>query len=93
MTLKGFIKPDLSGPIPPLCKDGTTYEENIDKAYLLNAYISSQTVLDESQSTLLPFTSRKRHSLESIHANPHEVEETLNSLSVGKAAGPDGINN
>ena len=51
-TLKGVIKPDLSGPIAPLCKDGTTYEENIDKANLLNDYFSSQTVLDESQSTL-----------------------------------------
>ena len=40
-----------------------------------------------------PFTSRNRHSFESIHTNPHEVEETLNSLSVGKATGPDGINN
>ena len=56
--------------------------ENIDKAYLLNDYFSSQTVLDETQSTLLPFTSKNRHSLESIHANPHEVEGTLNSLSV-----------
>ena len=60
---------------------------------MLNDYFSSQTVLDESQSTLPPFTSRNRHSLESIHTNPHEVEETLNSLSVSKAAGPDGINN
>ena len=40
-----------------------------------------------------PFTSRNRHSLESIQTNPHKVEDTLNSLSVGKAAGPDGINN
>ena len=45
-TLKGFINPDLSGTILPLCKDGITYEENIDKANLL------QTVLDERQSTL-----------------------------------------
>ena len=65
----------------------------IDKANLLNDYFSSQTVLDESQSTPPLFTSRNRHSLESIHTNPHEVEETLDSLSVGKAAGPDGINN
>ena len=42
---------------------------------------------------LPPFPSRNRHSPESIHTNPYEVEETLNSLSVGKAAGPDGINN
>ena len=27
------------------------------------------------------------------NGNPHEVGETLNSISVGKAAGPDGINN
>ena len=60
---------------------------------MLNDYSSSQTVLDESQSTLPPSASRNRHSLESIHTNPHEVEAFLNSLSVGKAAGPDGINN
>ena len=40
-----FIKPDFSGTIPPLCKDGITYEESVDKANLL------QTVLDESQPT------------------------------------------
>ena len=65
----------------------------MDKATLLNDYFSSQTVLDESQSTLLPFTSRNTHLLESIHTNPHEAGETLNSLSVGKAACPVGINN
>ena len=30
-TLKGFIKPDISGPIPQLCKDGITYEEILTK--------------------------------------------------------------
>ena len=33
-------------------RDGTTYEENIDKDNLPNDYFSSQTVLDESQSTV-----------------------------------------
>ena len=42
---------------------------------------------------LPPFTSRNIHSLELIHTNPHEVEEILNSLSVGEAAGPDGSKN
>ena len=69
--------------------------KNIDKADLLNDYFSSQTVLDESQTTSPKFTSRNRHSLEPIHVhtNPHEVEETLNLLSVEEATGPDGINN
>ena len=39
------------------------------------------------------FNVTPRQSLESIHTNPHEVKETLNSLSVGKAACVDGINN
>ena len=74
-----------SGIMPPLCKDGTIYEENIDKANLRNDYFSNKTTLPQ-------FISRNRHSLKSIHTNPHKVEETLNSLSVEKAAGLDGIN-
>ena len=60
----------------------------LTKLICLNDYFSGKTVLDESQNTLPKFIFRNRHSLD-----PHEVEETLNSLSVGKAAGPDGINN
>ena len=90
-NVKIFIKPDLSGTIPPLCKDGITYEENNYLIYLIFLTLAKQFSL--AANIITPFSSRNMHSLESIHTHPLEAEATLNYLLAGKAAGPDGINN
>ena len=52
--LKSFIKPNQSSSIPPLNKDGVTFEDHIDKANLLNNYFADQTPLDETHATPPP---------------------------------------
>ena len=50
-------------------------------------------LLDESQATL-PLTEKNTtYNLDSIIVTPEEVRDTLKSLPIGKAAGPDLINN
>ena len=88
-TTKGYIKP---GTMQSPFKDGIKYEENIDKANWVNDYFSRQTVLDKSLPTppslLLVIGTHWNE-----YRNRHEVDETLHSLKVGKAASPDDINN
>lgn len=93
-TLKSFIKPCTSTVIPPLqCDDDIVSDETL-KANLLNNFFRDQTLLAESTSSLLPDLSNLDHlPMESIHISPDEVSDVLKSLSVGKACGPDAVNN
>ena len=50
--LKYFIKPNQSSSVPLLNKDGVTFEDDIDKANILNDYFADQTALDETHATL-----------------------------------------
>ncbi len=64
------------------------------KATLLNDYFRDQTLLDDSLSPPLPDPPALQHPLlESIYISPNEVSDVLKTLSLGKASGPDGINN
>ena len=93
-TFKGFIKPDLSGTIPPLYKERMTYEETVDKANLLNAdHFSSLTVFDERQSTLshLPFSGIFNLSL--VHSKVPTAWKQANILSIFKRNNPSEISN
>lgn len=92
-TLKKFISPYSKSAIPPLEKDGFIYSENLDKANLLNDYFRDQTVLPDHNSTLPDLPAFNGTPLSSLVLYPHEVESVLQTLPVGKAAGPDGINN
>ena len=91
-VLKSFIKPNQSSSIPPLNKDGVTFEDDNDKANILNDYFADQTSLDETHATLPPDPPDNLPHFDSVTVSPEEVELTLRSLSTGKAAGPDGIN-
>ena len=92
-VLKSFIKPNQSCSIPPLIKDDVTFEDDIDKANILNDYFADQTSLDETHANLPPDPPDNLPHFDSVTVTPEEVELTLRSLSTGKAAGPDGINN
>ena len=92
-TLKQFIKPDQTNIIPPLNKDGLIYSDEIDKANILNNYFTEQTLLDESQASLPQTMTTPTYNLDSLSITPEEVEQTLKSLPLGKAAGHDLINN
>ena len=92
-TLKQFIKPSQSSSVPPLYKDDIIYTEEDDKATLMNNFFVAQTELDETQATFPPDITLPEHSLKFLSTSPFEVETMLKSLQLGKATGPDAINN
>ena len=92
-TLKHFIKPDQTDVIPPLNKNGQIYTEEKEKANILNNFFTEQTLLDDSQATLPQTVKNIKYKLDSIIVTPEEVRDTLKSIPIGKAAGPDLINN
>ena len=93
-TLKAFISPHTHSDIPPLESNGNVYTNEIDKANLLNDHFQSQTILNEQNAILPPLPPPANHTqLNSIILTPLEVESTLQTLKVGKASGPNGLNN
>ena len=92
-TLKHFIKPEHSTSLPPLHHDDAVFTEEPDKASLLNDFFVGQTNLDESQASLPSDTPTPDNNLNSISTSPSDVASTLKSLQLGKATGPDAINN
>ena len=93
-TLKYLIKPHSASLIPPLNKDATIISSNVDKANVFNDYFISQCQLNDD-NTPLPDMNIPNDIpvLENIVLTPDEVKDTLQSLKLGKASGPDGINN
>ena len=92
-TLKQFIKPGQLSSVHPLYKDDIIYTEEDDKATLMNNFFVPQTELDETQAILPPDITLPEHSLSFLSTSPFEVETMLKSLQLGKATGPDAINN
>ena len=64
-----------------------------EKANLLNDYFTAQTFLDENNGSFPQTIPIHNYRLVSLTLLPTEVEEILKSLPLGKAAGPDSINN
>ncbi|MCG8113323.1 MAG: reverse transcriptase family protein, partial [Candidatus Thiodiazotropha taylori] len=92
-TLKQFIKPNQRNTIPPLNKNGTIYSDDTAKVNALNDYFTDQTRLDDSTARLPQTMNLPNITLDSLTITVEEVESTLRSLPLGKAAGPDLINN
>ena len=92
-TLKQFIKPHQSSSIPPLNANGTILDDDSDKANFLNDYFTKQTSLDDSHASLPATPLENTSTLNSLNITQAEVHETLMSLNVGKAVGPDTISN
>ena len=93
-TLKSVIAPNSKSSIPPLEKDGILIVDDVDKANVLNDFFRDQTIINDNGVELPQFDNYNVLSeLSSLHLTPDEIETVLKSLPVGKAAGPDGINN
>ena len=92
-TLKQFIKLQQRSSIPPLNADDVILDDDTDKANLLNDYFTQQTSLDDTHTSLLATPLENTNTLSSVIITQDEVHETLNSLNVGKAVGPDSISN
>ncbi|MEW8547864.1 MAG: reverse transcriptase family protein, partial [Candidatus Thiodiazotropha sp.] len=93
-TLKTFISPNSSSSIPPLEHNNSIYSDETDKANIFNKYFQSQTNLDETNAVLPDLIPSVINSeLNTIVLTPLEVESVLKSLTVGKASGPNGLNN
>ena len=59
----------------------------------MNDLFVEQTIPDERNTFLSPDRPPSETNLNSISTVPHEVESILKSLQLGKASGPDEINN
>ena len=92
-TLKTFISPLYRNSNAPLEKDEIIYSESIDKANLLNDYFRDQTLLDEQNTTLPNMPVYNGTNLSNFVITEAEVKAALLSLPLGKASGPDEINN
>ncbi|MCG7877682.1 MAG: reverse transcriptase domain-containing protein [Candidatus Thiodiazotropha endolucinida] len=92
-TLKTFIKPTQTSSIPPLLKDNVFISEDSEKANLLNSYFVEQTLIDDQSATLPCSINRDIPTLNTVQITPKQVEDTLKSLKLGKASGPDNVNN
>ena len=65
-----------------------------DKANVLNDYFRNQTVINDVNVEVPVIADYNLVShLHDIILTPDEIENVLKSLPLGKAAGPDGINN
>ena len=95
-VLKSFIAPSSSPFIPPLVdktKDAIVVDEH-EKANVLNSYFTKQSTIDDSANSLTDDRNEiNDNSLDSITITPAEVLDVLRTLRLGKASGPDGINN
>ena len=92
--MKSVIAPNSKSSIPPLEKDGILIVDDVDKANVLNDFFRDQTIINDNGVELPQFDNYNVLSeLSSLHLTPDEIETVLKSLPVGKAAGPDGINN
>ena len=91
-TVKLLLGKDNNDDIPPLLLNGQPINDPNDKANAFNHYFHSQTQLDDS-NVPLPELSQPDSILSSIELTTDEVESTLKSLAIGKACGPDQINN
>ena len=93
-TLKSFIKPSQNTSIPThQVNDQGFFSDDQDKADIFNNFVTEQTLLDDRGATLPTAAAWGNFSLDSIFLSPLEVESTLKSLKLGKASGPDQINN
>ncbi|MEW8547700.1 MAG: reverse transcriptase domain-containing protein, partial [Candidatus Thiodiazotropha sp.] len=93
-TLKTVISPNSKNSVPSLDKDGVIVSDELEKANVLNDYFRDQTLIDDTHAELPDIAKYNVQSdLTLIQLTPSEIETVLKSLPIGKAAGPDGINN
>ena len=90
--LKSFIKQNDKSQIPTLSSEDKSISDSTEKADLLNEYFSKQSTLND-QHKQVPQIENCNVYLPTPIINTDEVKDVLRSLQVGKASGPDEINN
>ena len=71
-------------------EDGTTTNNDLDKANVLNDFFSSVFVC-EGDSLSPPFSADFTNILNNVNVTIKDMEKQLKSLKVNKSPGPDGI--
>ena len=93
-TLKYFINSNSSSTIPPLEHNNSVFTEEIDKANVLNMFFKSQTILNDDGVVLPDIQAAQVDTeLDRIILTPQEVQSVIEILPLGKASGPNGLNN
>ena len=93
-TLKTFININKKSNIPPIKHNDNVFSDDLIKANILNNYFITQTKIDDSNVVVPILPDFPNEScLENIVFTPEEVSSVLRSLTLGKASGPDSINN
>lgn len=91
--LKTFITTTKSSNIPPMKSNNEFFTEDKDKAKLLNNYFKTQSSLNDDGKILPQVNKINANDLSVIMTSPDEVKSVLETLKIGKASGPDYINN
>ena len=70
------------------------FTEKIDKANVLNMFFKSQTILNDDGVVLPDIQAAQVDTeLDRIILTPQEVQSVIEILPLGKASGPNGLNN
>ena len=80
--------------IPPLCSifpsgEKTYHLTDADKANCLNDYFISISLVDDTNATLPLFYEKTNKVQDKIETMEKEVQDSISSLNLNKASGPD----
>ena len=82
-----------SRSIPPILVNSDIIHNNEEKADAFNTFFTNQTLLEEPNTEPSPPTYDISSFLSMVQFNHTDIEPLLRSLPLGKAVGPDTINN
>jgi len=92
-TLKSFISPNgMNSDLPPFLHEGMVYEDNQDKAYLLNSFFQSQTLLVPNGKQSLDISDTPFLILDNFSITRQDILDSFNHLKIGRSCGPDRVN-
>ncbi|XP_053373951.1 uncharacterized protein LOC128546712 [Mercenaria mercenaria] len=93
-VIKSFMSPSYTNSIPPLQVNSDALYDDAEKANAFNDFFVAQIKLNaDPQVDPQPPHYNVRTQLSNIHFEPDEIIPILQSLPLGKANGPDLINN
>ena len=90
--LKSFISPSDSSS-PTLEKDELIFTDETDKVNVLSDFFRDQTILDDQHAPMPHIEPYTDSTMSPLVITPLEVDSIMVCLPLGKAVGPDGINN
>ena len=79
--------------VPLFFHENAYISDTNEKANLLNNFFAEQSLLDDHSATLPDSVDSGGPTLDSIVFTLTEVKDILNTLKLGKASGPDNVNN